>query len=140
MMKKNKYWIFSLVILLLIGLGLSNFYAQNQNQTQPKGDSKHSEKAVKQVDSAIPKKVYRVLKYVETYNKPMKGYVGGREFMNREKKLPGFANNKRAIRYQEWDVNPKVAGKNRGAERLVTGNDQSAWFTADHYRSFKKIK
>jgi guanyl-specific ribonuclease Sa len=28
----------------------------------------------------------------------------------------------------------------RGAERLVTGSDGSAWFTADHYRTFLLIE
>ena len=46
----------------------------------------------------------------------------------------------RAIAYQEWDVNPKVEGVNRGTERLVTGSDGSAYVTADHYRTFTKIR
>ena len=35
---------------------------------------------------------------------------------------------------------PLVPGKNRGAERMVTGSDKSAWYTADHYETFKRIR
>ncbi len=44
------------------------------------------------------------------------------------------------ITYQEWDVNRKVSGVNRGAERLITGSDGSAYYTSDHYRTFTKIR
>jgi len=37
-------------------------------------------------------------------------------------------------------VNPRMPGKNRGPERLVTGSDGSAYYTADHYKSFIKIR
>ena len=46
----------------------------------------------------------------------------------------------KAISYQEWDVNPKVHNVNRGAERLVTGSDGSAYYTSDHYRTFTKVR
>jgi ribonuclease T1 len=54
--------------------------------------------------------------------------------------LPKIGKNNKRINYREWDVNPKIEGKNRGKERLVTGDDDSAYFTNDHYQSFKKIK
>lgn len=66
----------------------------------------------------------------ERYGEPPPGYVGGRSFQNRERKLPRG-------RYREYDVHPKVPGKNRGAERIVieqrTGK---AYYTHDHYNSF----
>ena len=40
---------------------------------------------------------------------------------------------------QEWDVHPWVRGVNRGAERLITGSDGGAYFTADHYRTFIRL-
>ncbi len=58
------------------------------------------------------------------------GYVGGRTFQNRERRLPPG-------RYREYDVNPKISGRNRGPERLVieqrTGK---AYYTGDHYVTF----
>lgn len=45
----------------------------------------------------------------------------------------------KAITYREWDVNPKIKGVDRGEERLVTGSDGSAYYTADHYQTFIHI-
>lgn len=84
--------------------------------------------------AGVPKKIYDVLSMLqERKGEPLPGYVGGRSFENRERRLP-------AGRYREYDVNPKVPGKNRGAERLVieqrTGK---AYYTKDHYRTFVLI-
>ena len=64
---------------------------------------------------------------------PLPGYVGGRHFQNRERRLPrGF--------YREYDVNPKIRGRGRDAERIVieqrTGK---AYYTGDHYRTFTPL-
>jgi ribonuclease T1 len=89
--------------------------------------------------SKIPKKVLKVRDYVRKYNHAMNGYVGGRKFKNLEKLLPITDSNQTRIAYQEWDVNPKTKGKNRGKQRLVTGSDGSDYYTADHYNSFIEI-
>jgi len=61
---------------------------------------------------------------------PLAGYVGGRAFQNRERQLP-------AGRYREYDVHPRVAGRDRGAERLVIEQGTGrAYYTGDHYRTF----
>lgn len=61
---------------------------------------------------------------------PLPGYVGGREFHNRERRLP-------AGRYREYDVHPRVAGRDRGPERLVVEQTTGrAYYTGDHYRTF----
>jgi ribonuclease T1 len=61
---------------------------------------------------------------------PLTGYVGGRAFHNRERRLPPG-------RYREYDVHARVPGQDRGPERLVieraTGR---AYYTRDHYRTF----
>ena len=88
----------------------------------------------------VPTKVLDVLKYVDTFNEPKEGYEGGRKFGNYEGLLPIKTPKGRKINYREWDVNPKKRGVNRGAERLVTGDDKSAWYTKDHYKSFTKIR
>lgn len=78
-----------------------------------------------------PQKAYDLLNRVEARNgAPLPGYVGGRDFQNRERRLPWG-------RYREYDVNPKLRGRGRDAERLVieqrTGK---AYYTGDHYRTF----
>ncbi|WP_229235458.1 MULTISPECIES: ribonuclease domain-containing protein [Emticicia] len=93
-----------------------------------------------QKQSKIPKKVYEVLNYVKENGVAPDGYVGGRKFGNYEKILPQKDDSGRRINYQEWDVNPKKQGKNRGAERLVTGSDGRAYYTNNHYKSFVEIK
>jgi ribonuclease T1 len=90
--------------------------------------------------AGVPAKVGKVLKYIDECQRPPEGYEGGRPFGNHEGLLPARDAHGRLIRYQEWDVNPKVAGKNRGPERLVTGSDGSAYYTPHHYRSFIKIR
>lgn len=89
---------------------------------------------------AIPQKVLDVLQYVRQNNRAMDGYVGGRNFGNFESRLPKTSANGQRIQYQEWDVNPKVRGQNRGAERLITGSDNRAYYTNDHYNSFTEVK
>ena len=83
----------------------------------------------------IPPKVLTVLERIERNDGvPPAGYVGGRVFQNREQRLPQG-------RYREYDVNPQIQGRNRGAERLVieqqTGN---AYYTDDHYQTFTRIR
>ncbi len=88
----------------------------------------------------VPAKVAEVLRYIDKHKEAPPGHVGGRTFENRERRLPPKDARGRRIKYQEWDVNRKVRGKNRGPERLVTGSDGSAYYTGDHYKTFKKIR
>ncbi|WP_020468991.1 dienelactone hydrolase family protein [Zavarzinella formosa] len=87
----------------------------------------------------VPDKAMKMLAHVDQHGDAPDGYEGGRTFGNFEKRLP--ADDKgRKIKYREWDVNPLRPGVNRGPERLVTGSDGSAYFTDDHYSTFKKIR
>ena len=92
------------------------------------------------VNNAIPPKVFKVLEYIKKNGVAMEGYVGGRNFQNRERHLDIKDALGKKIKYQEWDVNPKKQGKNRGTERIITGSDGSAWYTNDHYQTFVEIK
>ena len=59
----------------------------------------------------------------------------GRTFSNRERLLPL----QRRGYYREYTVRtPGVRG--RGARRIVAGVPGEYYFTADHYRSFKRIR
>lgn len=83
--------------------------------------------------SKVPQKVYRIAGYIERNGRPMDGYIGGRRFQNRERLLPVQDS------YKEYDVNPKIRGKNRGPERLILSARGSRYYTADHYRHFIKF-
>lgn len=87
----------------------------------------------------VPDKVYRVLQHIDEHDRAMDGYEGGRSFGNFEGRLP-IRDRGIRVRYREWDVNPLRPGVNRGPERLVTGSDGSAYYTNDHYSTFKKIR
>ena len=87
----------------------------------------------------VPDYVWNTLEYVREHNKPPDGFVGGRTFENRERRLPQRTPDGKPVQYREWDVQPKVRGHSRGANRLVTGDDGSAWYTDDHYRTFTRI-
>jgi guanyl-specific ribonuclease Sa len=94
--------------------------------------------------AGAPEKVLKVLRYVDEHHRSPEGYEGGRTFHNAardgEQALPHTGPGGGPITYREWDVNPKRPGVNRGAERLVTGSDGSAYYTADHYRTFTKVR
>ena len=94
--------------------------------------------------SNVPAYVTDVLAVIDRTGAAPSGYQGGRTFSNDGRgggdRLPPRDNQGRSIRYQEWDVHPYQRGVNRGAERLVTGSDGSAYFTEDHYDSFEKVR
>lgn len=132
---------------VLLGIGGSKWYNSFQNSKEETSkiaaDSvitySEAELGESKSDDEIPAKVYEILKYVQTFHEPKDGYVGGRVFHNYEGNLPKTKPNGEKIKYREWDVNPKKGFVKRGKERLVTGDDKSAWYTNDHYKSFKKI-
>jgi guanyl-specific ribonuclease Sa len=116
--------------------------ADSQSRRQEKRDEPSRSEDSK---GAAPEKVLVVLKYVEEHHEAPAGYEGGREFHNSggrdgEEALPRRDARDRPVTYREWDVNRKVAGRNRGVERLITGSDGSAYYTSDHYRTFTKIR
>ena len=115
-----------LIVVVLLGITLyQNYEAGVDTAVGPSG---------------VPEYVIDVLEHVQSTGKPIKNYVGGRTFQNREKRLPKTDDSGKKLKYKEWDVHKKVKGKNRGAERLVTGSDGSAYYTKDHYKTFKKIE
>ena len=92
----------------------------------------------------IPGAAWRTLEHVRRTGEAPPDQVGGRRFGNYgsggEEKLPLRDGRGRPIDYREWDIHPKVPGRNRGAERIVTGSDGRAWYTADHYCSFTEMR
>jgi RHS repeat-associated protein len=92
----------------------------------------------------IPQSARAVLNQVDESGGPLSGYKGGSTFANDGRAggqvLPQTTPGGDPITYQEWDVNPYQKGVNRGAERLVTGSDGSAWYTNDHYSTFVQVR
>ena len=92
----------------------------------------------------IPTIALSTLQTIDSTGTAPTGYKGGRQFQNDGRSggqtLPKADANGNPISYREWDVKPSQAGINRGAERIVTGSDGSAWYTNDHYQTFTKIR
>lgn len=109
------------------GAGLTEAEISAPVQSPPVQDS-GSQQAI---EHTAPEKAYALLETLKRRNgEPLPGYVGGKTFHNRERRLPGG-------RYKEYDVNRRLPGHSRDAERLVieqrTGK---AYYTDDHYRTF----
>jgi ribonuclease T1 len=136
-MKKIK--IFALFILSIIYISCKLNSTGEANINTESNVLKRQDPA-SETQPNVPSKVMKTLQFILENDKAPSGYVGGRKFTNREKRLPKNDENGNKINYQEWDVNPKVKGVNRGAERLITGSDNTAYFTNDHYKTFTKIK
>ncbi|MBH0777478.1 ribonuclease domain-containing protein [Nocardia bovistercoris] len=92
----------------------------------------------------VPDRAYVTLveidagRWPDSANAP--GTKGGEQWMNRNGDLPRTGPDGRALTYQEWDVNPKERNRSRDAERIVTGSDDSAWYTGDHYKTFTRMR
>ncbi len=150
-MQRNKI-LSSLLILILIGFIIAKFYAKQHTNHQTEhavsNDKPVNDAAIKnesspyhsQKTNTIPEKVYVVLEHIKKYHNAPEGYEGGREFKNREHQLDQSTQEGKLIYYQEWDVNPKEQGHNRGRERLVTGDHGRAWYSGDHYQTFTEVK
>jgi ribonuclease T1 len=82
-------------------------------------------------ERSAPEKAYELLEALQRRKgDPLPGYVGGKPFRNRERRLP-------VGRYKEYDVNRRTPGRSRDAERLVIEQDTGkAYYTNDHYRTF----
>ena len=131
-----------LIILAVLGALVWFFWQRQQQHTPPVSGGnppKTTRETQHETSQKVPDYVLEVLSFIRKNGEAPEGYVGGREFQNREKRLPAKALDGKKIRYSEWDVHPKVKGQNRGPERLVTGSDHSAYYTHDHYKSFVKI-
>ncbi|WP_372435298.1 ribonuclease domain-containing protein [Tomitella cavernea] len=92
----------------------------------------------------VPEAAWRTLALIDAGDWPeaadAPGTRGGQRFGNREKRLPGSDADGDRIRYREWDVNPRKPGQGRDAERIVTGDEGSAWYTGDHYSTFTRMR
>jgi guanyl-specific ribonuclease Sa len=82
----------------------------------------------------VPSDAVEVYRHVMRSGKAPSGYVGGRIWHNREHSLPPGG------KYREFDVHPRVRGRNRGAERVIIDvAARRGWYTPDHYRTFLPI-
>lgn len=130
-------WIPICALLLALvyagSMGLSSSSTEVERAPSPDNSTVTLPKSIDTPSSLrkAPEKVYDLLQRLEERDgSPLPGYVGGREFQNRERRLPRG-------RYREYDVNPKIRGRGRDAERIVIEQQTGkAYYTEDHYRTF----
>ncbi len=92
---------------------------------------------------SIPENATHTLKLIDAGEWPPNdgsGTKGGTTWTDREGSLPRTDSNGNAVHYKEWDVNEKRPGQTRDAERIVTGDDGTAWYTGDHYATFCQMR
>ena len=82
----------------------------------------------------LPEEARQTLELIKN-NGPFPHRQDGTTFGNREKRLPLRANGY----YREYTVKTPGA-KDRGARRIVAGNGGEFYYTADHYRTFMRIR
>jgi ribonuclease T1 len=123
-------------------LFFSSLTAQSQDTTPDTLQEirPHSRSGTARSTTDVPAYAQTTLDYIRRHHAPPPGFEGGRTYGNYERTLPARDRNGEPVRYQEWDVKPHSVHRNRGAERIVTGSDGRAWYTADHYHTFIPLR
>lgn len=118
-------WLFALLAILALGwLGLAQAWWW---------DSKPADPATIQVVQ-LPPEARQTLASIKKGG-PFPYAKDGSVFGNREGLLPRQGRGY----YLEYTVRTPGA-RDRGARRIVAGQQGDYWYTADHYRSFKRIR
>jgi ribonuclease T1 len=128
----NRRWIVSLLVFLSLLASLPLGPWKGPSATWPIERAEAAESVAP--TTTAPQKAQDLLAQLQArHGNPLPGYVGGREFHNREHRLPPG-------HYHEYDVNPKVRGRSRDAERIVVEQDTGkAYYSGDHYRTFTPL-
>lgn len=97
-----------------------------------------------ELPSWLPENARRVIEHFDQTGSRQAGYKEEEPFKNDGRDggevLPAATASGGRISYTEWDLNPRQPGTNRGSERVVLGSDGSAYYTDNHYRSFRRIR
>jgi ribonuclease T1 len=100
----------------------------------PPKDTAASDLAAKVPVADQRAEVARVLRLIAS-GKPLPYDQDGSVFQNREGNLPDLPSN---LLYREYTV-PTPGSPDRGARRLVIGDDGSVYYTSDHYSKFTRL-
>ncbi|MEU8548298.1 ribonuclease domain-containing protein [Streptomyces roseoverticillatus] len=95
-----------------------------------------ADRVVRSVGTVAPDRAWHTLSLIDAGQWPPgggSGTRGGAVWPNRESRLP-------SARYRQWDVNRRQPGRPRDGERIVTGDDGSAWYTPDLFHTFTRMR
>lgn len=84
--------------------------------------------------AALPAEAQRVLRLIDAGG-PFAYSQDGTAFGNVERLLPAHQRGW----YHEYTV-PTPGSRDRGARRIIAGQDGSRYYTADHYESFARVE
>jgi len=84
--------------------------------------------------AALPVEAQRVLRLIEAGG-PFPYSQDGTVFGNNERLLPAHQRGW----YREYTV-PTPGSRDRGARRIIAGQDGARYYTADHYDSFARVE
>jgi ribonuclease T1 len=122
-----------LVVLVVVGWFIRDATTEDSAPPPASGSSavpgQESGLQVKAL-SSLPAEATDTWRLIER-NGPFKSNRDGVEFENREKRLP----QKAAKYYREYTV-PTPGSEDRGARRLIYGQQRELYYTGDHYSSF----
>lgn len=129
----------SLAALLAVLASLLAPLARPQAPVRAPEPTKHLERTP---NDALDAQIRRVIESMDSTGHPPRGVAqggrrGGRRgvFENAEGQLP----RKPPGYYIETDVWPRRAS-GRGAQRLVFGREREVYYTANHYRTFVRVR
>ena len=126
--------------LAISGSALANMFDVRIQKSESNKGNGSGKSAGERGKENVPDKAKEIARQVKENNGAQpKGYKGGRIYKNipleeGAQKLP------EGVNYREYDINPYVKGQNRGPERIVIGDDNSVWYTNDHYYTFTRIE
>lgn len=143
---KKSYLVYSVIIVLLLLAAVLVVLKHNSDTAnKTASQSVSSTQLTTTVPSrVVPSRVLVTLNLIDQGKWPAAaaapGTRGGDPWYNLEKKLPVYDKNGKKLHYQEWDINPKKKRRHRDAERIITSDQGDAWYTLDHYRTYKRIR
>ena len=126
--------------LAISGSALANMFDVRIQKSESNKGNESGKSTGERGKENVPDKAKEIARQVKENNGAQpKGYKGGRIYKNipleeGAQKLP------EGVNYREYDINPYVKGQNRGPERIVIGDDNSVWYTNDHYYTFTRIE
>ena len=131
----------ALVALLIVGLvlasrdsGTSTTSKSSTRSTSQRSQTARGREIVGVDVSDLPAQARTTLRLISSRG-PFPYRQDGVVFANRERRLP---RQERGY-YHEYTVETP-GSRDRGARRIVTGRSGQKWYTADHYRSFVRIR
>jgi ribonuclease T1 len=121
-------------LLVLVAAVLALLVLQKVDTDDGRNPAPQASPTAQTAPSGLPVEAQETLDLVDRGG-PFPYRRDGVVFMNREGRLPA----RERGYWHEYTV-PTPGAQDRGARRLVVGREGEAYYTPDHYRTFRKIR